>query len=51
MLEVLYDDNKIIAVNKLPSDIVQGVKTGEKPLGEYIKDYLKKSTINRVMCI
>lgn len=42
MLEVLYEDNHIIAVNKQPSDIVQGDKTGDKPLGEYIKDYLKK---------
>ena len=42
MLEVLYEDNHIIAVNKQPSDIVQGDKTGDKPLGEYIKDYLKE---------
>lgn len=42
MLEVLYEDNHIIAVNKQPSDIVQGDKTGDRPLSEYIKDYLKK---------
>ena len=42
MLEVLYEDNHIIAVNKKPSDIVQGDKTGERPLGEFVKDYIKK---------
>ena len=42
MLEVLYEDNHIIAVNKQPSDIVQGDKTGDRPLGEFVKDYLKK---------
>ena len=42
MLEVLYEDNHIIAVNKKASDIVQGDKTGDRPLPEYIKDYIKK---------
>lgn len=42
MLEVLYEDNHIIAVNKRPSDIVQGDKTGDRPLGEFVKDYIKK---------
>ena len=42
MLEVLYEDNHIIAVNKKSSDIVQGDKTGDKPLSEYVKDYIKK---------
>jgi 23S rRNA pseudouridine1911/1915/1917 synthase len=42
MLEVLYEDNHIIAVNKKPSDIVQGDKTGDKPLSEFVKDYIKK---------
>ena len=41
-LEVLYEDNHIIAVNKKPSDIVQGDKTGDRPLGEFVKDYIKK---------
>ncbi|HET6245215.1 MAG: RNA pseudouridine synthase [Bacteroidetes bacterium] len=40
-LEVLYEDNHIIAVNKRPSDIVQGDKTGDKPLSDYVKDYIK----------
>ena len=42
MPEVLYEDNHIIAVNKKASDIVQGDKTGDKPLAEYVKDYIKK---------
>ena len=46
MLEVLYEDNHIIAVNKKPSDIVQGDKTGDRPLGEFVKDYIKKNIIN-----
>ncbi|MBA3901315.1 MAG: RNA pseudouridine synthase [Bacteroidetes bacterium] len=41
-LEVLYEDNHIIAVNKRPSDIVQGDKTGDKPLSDFVKDYIKK---------
>ena len=42
MLEVIYEDNHIIAVNKKASDIVQGDKTGDRPLPEYVKDYIKK---------
>lgn len=42
MIEVLYEDNHIIAVNKKPSDIVQGDKTGDRPLPEFVKDFLKK---------
>ncbi|MEM9022878.1 MAG: RluA family pseudouridine synthase [Bacteroidota bacterium] len=40
-LEVLYEDNHLIAVNKRPSDIVQGDKTGDTPLGEHVKAYIK----------
>jgi 23S rRNA pseudouridine1911/1915/1917 synthase len=42
MVNILYEDNHIIAVNKRASDIVQGDKTGDKPLGEFIKAYIKK---------
>lgn len=42
IVEVLYEDNHIIAVNKRPSDIVQGDKTGDKPLSEHVKDFIKK---------
>jgi ribosomal large subunit pseudouridine synthase D (EC 5.4.99.-) len=40
-LEVLYEDNHIIIVNKKAGDISQGDKTGDKPLGDVIKDYIK----------
>lgn len=41
-LEVLYEDNHLIAVNKRSGDIVQGDKTGDAPLGEIVKDYIKE---------
>ena len=41
MLEVLYEDNHIIIVNKRAGDIVQGDKTGDQPLSEVVKDYIK----------
>jgi 23S rRNA pseudouridine1911/1915/1917 synthase len=41
-LEVLYEDNHIIAINKRSSDIVQGDKTGDEPLSEKVKCYLKQ---------
>jgi len=40
-MTVLYEDNHIIAVNKTCSEIVQGDKTGDEPLSETIKKYLK----------
>jgi 23S rRNA pseudouridine1911/1915/1917 synthase len=40
-LQVLYEDNHIIAVNKRPSDIVQGDKTGDTPLSDFVKQYVK----------
>ena len=42
MLEVLYEDNHLIAVNKKSGDIVQGDKTRDKPLSDFIKSYIKK---------
>lgn len=41
-MEVLYEDNHIIIVNKTCSEIVQGDKTGDKPLSEIVQDYLKE---------
>lgn len=41
-LQVLYEDNHIIAVNKRPGDIVQGDKTNDEPLSEIVKAFLKK---------
>jgi len=40
-LQVLYEDNHIIVVNKRSGDIVQGDKTGDTPLSEIVKEYLK----------
>ncbi len=40
-IEVLYEDNHIIAVNKRVSDIVQGDKTGDEPLLDKVKRYIK----------
>lgn len=39
-LQVLYEDNHIIVINKRPGDIVQGDKTGDKPLSEVVKEYI-----------
>ena len=41
-MTVLYEDNHIIAVNKSSSEIVQGDKTGDQPISETIKLYLKE---------
>lgn len=41
-LEVLYEDNHLIIVNKKAGDIVQGDKTGDTPLSEIVKSYIKK---------
>jgi len=38
---ILYNDNHLIIVNKLPSEIVQGDKTGDTPLSEIVKSYIK----------
>jgi len=40
-LQVLYEDNHIIVINKRVGDIVQGDKTGDKPLSDVVKEYLK----------
>lgn len=40
-LQVLYEDNHIVVVNKRVGDIVQGDKTGDKPLSEVVKEYIK----------
>ena len=41
-MEILFEDNHIIAVNKKSSDIVQGDKTGDEPLSEKVKTFIKK---------
>ncbi|WP_378175999.1 RluA family pseudouridine synthase [Aquimarina sp. SS2-1] len=39
-LLVLYEDNHLIIINKRAGDIVQGDKTGDKPLSEVVKEYI-----------
>lgn len=39
--QIAYEDNHILVVNKLPSEIVQGDKTGDMPLSEKIMHYIK----------
>ncbi len=41
-LQVLYEDNHIIIVNKRAGDIVQGDKTGDTPLSDVVKQYIKE---------
>lgn len=41
-LQVLHEDNHLIVVNKRVGDIVQGDKTGDKPLSEVVKEYIKE---------
>lgn len=41
-MEVVYEDNHIIVVNKAPGEIVQGDKTGDEPLCETVKRWLKE---------
>ncbi len=41
-LIVLYEDNHLIAINKRPGDLVQGDKTGDLPLSDWVKQYIKK---------
>ena len=40
-LQVIYEDNHIIVVNKRVGDIVQGDQTGDKPLSEIVKEFIK----------
>ena len=41
-LQVIFEDNHLIVINKRPGDIVQGDKTGDMPLSEVVKLYLKE---------
>lgn len=41
-MTILYEDNHLIAVNKTTSEIVQGDKTGDEPLSETVKNYIKE---------
>lgn len=39
--QIVYEDNHIMVVNKMPSEIVQGDKTGDLPLSDKIKNFIK----------
>lgn len=41
-MDIIYEDNHIIVANKKPGEIVQGDKTGDIPMSELIKQYLKE---------
>ena len=41
-MQVIYEDNHIIVVNKQSGEIVQGDKTGDRPLSDIVKQYIKE---------
>ena len=41
MAEILFEDNHIVVINKRSGDITQGDKTGDLPIGEEVKSYIK----------
>ncbi len=41
-LQILFEDNHLIVINKRAGDLVQGDKTGDDPLVDIIKEYIKK---------
>ena len=41
-MEVVYEDNHLLVVNKRAGEIVQGDKTGDRPLSEMVKEYIKE---------
>ena len=47
--DILYEDNHLIILNKRPSDIVQGDKTGDVPLSEVLKSYIKQKYNNVII--
>lgn len=42
MADILYEDNHLLIVNKLPGELVQGDKTGDIPLVDSLKDMIKE---------
>jgi 23S rRNA pseudouridine1911/1915/1917 synthase len=41
-LQIIHEDNHLMVINKRVGDIVQGDKTGDKPLSEIVKEYIKE---------
>lgn len=42
-MRIVYEDNHVIVVDKASGEIVQGDKTGDKPLSEQVKEYIKET--------
>lgn len=42
-LQILFEDNHVIVINKRSGDITQGDKTGDTPLSEVVKEYIKEN--------
>lgn len=40
-IQIIYEDNHLLVLNKQPGDLIQGDKTGDKPLSELAKEYIK----------
>lgn len=49
-MDVVYEDNHIIIVNKAAGEIVQGDKTGDEPLVETLKKWIKENTTSPATC-
>ena len=41
-MNIIYEDNHLIAINKTGCDLVQGDSTGDEPLVDMVKEYIKK---------
>ncbi len=50
-VNILFEDNHLIIINKKPGELTQGDKTKDKTLGDKVKDYLKKNIVNQEMFI
>ena len=48
-MQVVYEDNHIIIVSKRSGEIVQGDKTGDEPLSETVKQYIKEWCIDLIV--
>ena len=49
-MEVIYEDNHIIIVNKAVGEIVQGDRTGDIPLVETVRQYIKRKIRKTRQC-
>lgn len=47
--QIVYEDNHLLVINKKVGQLVQGDKTGDEPLLDSIKNFIKKEIINQGM--